>query len=1085
MKKYINKFLLLLFLISSFSRVHSEQIYVPLLAVFQDKLEDENNPAMKDSLGGFIKANLPSIVTVSMLFQNKFNELKEEELWEIYINKDNTFVLLLPHSFVKKVVPDGKDKLSILGFDKNYLTLIKSSDIDTFFKNDEYKNISINMSHFEKFFLKEKDGSGKKIDNLFLPVKMIFATGHGSADGNTVVGMKVEQYQELLKILNEINTQFLLVESCYAGGESLLKMHDLLLSKSPGVLLEKIIYPIVINATTAEGTVAPKSVKLAEIIEPLFNGSKEIIKNKQFYFGVPFSKLKEVDKKSGTTSIKDVLMPLYSITPYTTNLPSIHMPGTNSFFRAIDIDNLLILTYVGLQKYKIAEKVRIALEEKKKLKLEPSEEGAAKINEKEWIQKIKDLPAPVLNIPFGIKRVMVYPSVIGDIAIDIDRKAVPFISHLRGDGQHFIEKLRASKIKFPDLLKNSFMPLLAAVSLLTIKNEVEGRKFYGNSNIVWFIEELECSDYYGDRKITGLVIQKGIDGGGSIVAFRQGEDDYKVLYFDMNDDLSFDVFGKIDKKEYASLIQSIYKTTRAKDEAIKEASGGNENKGTVEKAYERFIEKMDVRDVLSSEGFVDEILSRSELRVNAVLLLRKLSADFVNSGQFEEALSIAGKGFLSSNDNVREESFKVYKHIFEEVKDLNSELKNKIFNRAIDFAKNSFELSRPEVINLWKILFGFGAGIEAAMNLIGRECSNFLSLWSELYAVNNKEIKSKLFRKTLEMAESGNLDQNLWNLWISKLALNVKKGQDSENAIKVAKLAIKQEDSGTRSRGFMLWDDLFDQKQGLDNMIEIAKLVIEEKDSKTRYKGFKLWDALFKQKQGLDNMIEIAKRAIKDDDFYIRFLASRWWESLIERGDGLQDAKEINNSTLNNYIKNYESKLITAKKNKLKEDLSSLNKLIMSLDQISEEDVNNAIAKATEGVALNDYDVSPLAIDLWKSLFKKDYGFVDAMNLIKKSDWNDYFIELLLRGMLLGRVEQVKKNENLEESIKDALFGIKSSVFVVERSALDLWEALFERGLGFEKAEKIENLKLQKLLNKYKPEEKEESFPAAKEIPTV
>ena len=118
-KKVSKSFLFLFFICFAFcGRVYSEQIYMPLLTVFQDRPEGDNVMAL--DIKSFIEAELPIITTVCPLYEHfDFFEkdLKNKDKWLVYLNADETFVLLLPKSFVFKVKPKGKSAFEILGLD--------------------------------------------------------------------------------------------------------------------------------------------------------------------------------------------------------------------------------------------------------------------------------------------------------------------------------------------------------------------------------------------------------------------------------------------------------------------------------------------------------------------------------------------------------------------------------------------------------------------------------------------------------------------------------------------------------------------------------------------------------------------------------------------------------------------------------------------------------------------------------------------------------------------------------------------------------------------------------------------------------
>jgi hypothetical protein len=249
---------------------------------------------------------------------------------------------------------------------------------------------------------------------------------------------------------------------------------------------------------------------------------------------------------------------------------------------------------------------------------------------------------------------------------------------------------------------------------------------------------LECRDYKGDNKITGLVIQKGIGGKGSIVAFKTGDDDYKILYTDLNGSLPPP--KKTEKEEYETLVKIIYQTTQATDEALREASGGNENRKTVDRAYKQFAEKMKVGELLSDEEIKDNIFVKEELISNALLFLKKFEMLVEKGEGVDWAKKVVVGGLGSFVSSVSEHSLNLLKALLE---------KGYFVEEAMIIAENSTLILDLEIqefaFKLWDLFFKYNQGFEQAIkkSLEGLEKEESRKIGEDLLEKVLRNLKNK------------------------------------------------------------------------------------------------------------------------------------------------------------------------------------------------------------------------------------------------------------------------------------------------------------------------------------------------------
>jgi len=350
---------------------------------------------------------------------------KIKNFYHIYlpknVAKDSNFVLLLP-----KTMNPGE-----VGFNPNNIELTSYNDLENIFKK-RYK------PPFNENLITEPNII-KNLEALFsstnvLP-KRIYLSGHGS-HGQIIANLNKKEYQDLLKLFNTIHCQFLLVNSCYAGGKNLVDMHKLNTEEQKILfsgIKEEPQFIISIESITDQPTTA------APLGQAHFDKFFDTLNRYFTAWGKEKPKLKEVFK----FFVSDANL---------FNMPSIRYPGIQDFFRPAYVDdNVDIITLVS-QRAHILE------------------------------QKLKG--KEIMPITFGEKKcLLIYPPIV-EVPITITLLAtndpICFVSMISGRAIHIIKKLTAPNM--------NLLEVVAGLIGIT-----------GKSPKAYFIQELECLNYTGSN----------------------------------------------------------------------------------------------------------------------------------------------------------------------------------------------------------------------------------------------------------------------------------------------------------------------------------------------------------------------------------------------------------------------------------------------------------------------------------------------------------------------------------------------------------------------------------------------------------
>lgn len=324
-------------------------------------------------------------------------EMLTSGLWSVFQNKDQDIVIIVPQK-----------EAAVAGWLNHYrlnnLELVQQHDIAKIFSCPDFNKKPVNLKNLVTIFpLKVKKQSAQTQESPEISFRWYMA-GHGGLDntiasipvntcssGSMIGKLNLTDLQFFLWFLSAINTEFIYISSCYAGGlttdtmqrqindaiqatwgQDLLHEHlaishkklactdnystqelDHFLLTAPlannDFSMSHPPYPIVMQATTDEMTLVGGTENLSEF----FNMLDKYLKY-----------CKSPCKTSMPTpvSVSEAVQQLYKAYPHISRLPSIRLQGVNSFFRAIPVDDMNIVTQHALATSKAGNSLIPALE---------------------------------------------------------------------------------------------------------------------------------------------------------------------------------------------------------------------------------------------------------------------------------------------------------------------------------------------------------------------------------------------------------------------------------------------------------------------------------------------------------------------------------------------------------------------------------------------------------------------------------------------------------------------------------------------------------------------------------------------------
>lgn len=525
--------------------------------------ETNDNGVIENQMSHFID-ELPVISSLQVFYEYSVHHKKFVDdnsfLATKSLFKDNldTFIIVLPEPYYKAILTD-------YGFSSN-LEHMPPEKIKDFLKDPEVISKSTRdprkdreeehdkkmEEQFEKLFL-------KPTNNDMYP-KILFIDGHGFV-GQTIAGIGIKPFAKILSFLNKVNTKFVYILTCYLGGYNMLQLQSELEkfegSKPQYTLPQKLDYPIVIRSTAETVTRSEIGENPIEFMDAV----KTFLEKPRWYFGKP----KSAD--SGK-SIIDVIK-IIDKGGFLGNLASIRFPGINSFFRAIDLGNMTIITWLDLQKLRTA---KVFCE-----RFGPKPSNYCMENLK-------------IDVHEGSRSVLVYPADLEDMNLIISGKPdnPKFISKIPGAAQHFIGTIHyQNDNEFSDLNTSFFN--------------------FGRAPKAGFIENL----IFKNKKLKSFITYKGVGEAfnyESIKLFQDEDGKFKKMV-KKDKDSFLDIVKPISPAEYYWTAFVITEETRPGPRSIKESSGGNEDLSTVQGAFKRFMVSTGITSPVNYEEITETMES--------------------------------------------------------------------------------------------------------------------------------------------------------------------------------------------------------------------------------------------------------------------------------------------------------------------------------------------------------------------------------------------------------------------------------------------------------------------------------------------
>lgn len=355
-------------------------------------------------------------------------------------------------------------------------------------------------------------------------VRQFFWAGHGGE--GSVANMKVEELGKFFEILADLKTRFLYISTCNASGQNLVeiqkKLQEIFAQKLEDT--PKVNFTIAVEATSDVTTSGQPDFEVLRSFENIF------------------------DKKSNDYDVEEKIkigIDLALPVSYGDSLPSIRPQGTRTFFRAINLGRMQIITWIYLQGLRLASSSRPFA------KTPPTGEY-------------------IIPIHPTTEFIQIYPCNLKDCTFDIKATEVPkFISKIPGNAQHFIGGIKYASSKkdltqaIEELVKNGFVEAFQSGIYKPLTNKC------------WFIKTIE-------------LLAGGVPYSIDHVAINLNKSEY--IYHDNHGYHKTD--GQvIDEATFKKTISDYFDQSQIDKDALYQATGGNESyKDVLDKVSEDWKE---------------------------------------------------------------------------------------------------------------------------------------------------------------------------------------------------------------------------------------------------------------------------------------------------------------------------------------------------------------------------------------------------------------------------------------------------------------------------------------------------------------
>ncbi len=526
----------------------SSTMLTPEKCCFLTFEQNDWNDGVSTSLLNAIVLKIPAIATphaVKKLVE-KFGWIKE------YFNSGRFTMLASSPVNLIIIIPESLQDLGITIPDSEKQSPEPQIDITNIqnkygFKNLHLLNPTLINSVIEGRPLITADQFNKLIE-LFESVMnsvaphhqtRFYLDGHGSA-GNTIGAIPIKCFNNFLRVLTNIDAEFLFISSCYAAGTNLLAIQAAIQE------IKGLNYAIALQATHGGVTGAG-----SPNINAMFTKLNEFLKDPSW--ALEFASGEDKPR----ITISDVITSLGI--KNSTSLPSIRLPGKTGFFRPIDEGNMEIITESRIVRKSV----------KKTLKLIAASKSPDKTVANAARQKLQKPLAIDLQIKPDIHYIQIFPMDLTDFKFVIQgQNLTKFISKQAGVAQHFIGAISySSDEKDSELARKKFINK-GFVNIFESEFPAESPK-------CWFIKSAELS-----AAGTTTIIKKLVIKLDRAPASKKCDYIGSYAYINHNGEFIISKEGgaerKVEKETYESTIKSWFDLTWPYEETLNEATGGVE-----------------------------------------------------------------------------------------------------------------------------------------------------------------------------------------------------------------------------------------------------------------------------------------------------------------------------------------------------------------------------------------------------------------------------------------------------------------------------------------------------------------------------
>jgi len=502
------------------------------------------------------------------------SNLKNNNEWTIFTDNSERIFVLLPFGHTES--SDAQKLLAKFGLIN--LKYVAPGNIISMIRSEKIESAWF-VEQFDQLFIKNQQ-------EHVVPRKHFFVMGHGQTNdliaGLSIRPTKLTEFGRFLRTIESINTELIYVVSCYASGPNIITLQNELIGQAKKLFQHSSIScMVIVQATTDEITAG----QFIDNIRTFFlNVNRYFIEQSR----------KDVPIKNRIT-LANVISPLYAVSPLVINLPSVRLPGSNSFFRPIMVDKIKTITFLDIKRL-----LTQAIFQKRFAR------PGFSVGEKDIL------------IGADIKYVLVYPAVVPTNILVSSLLVPKFISKIPGKACHIIDSLTfegtVSREFENQQIGNLFWYPFGS-DKLEIEGAEEGSKItvetytYGESEKAWFIKTVI---YYKDGKefkLQDVIIVKyghmptsRPERRGELMFKKNGQ------YYQCFEGQNYE--QAIDEQQYWTQVANILKNSMPDKNALYEATGGGQDLSSINEAIAQLLSQMERAKSIKINGLLAEMSNK-------------------------------------------------------------------------------------------------------------------------------------------------------------------------------------------------------------------------------------------------------------------------------------------------------------------------------------------------------------------------------------------------------------------------------------------------------------------------------------------